>query len=211
MVWYFAGLKIWTIAHCAQWNSAVKLIKNVKAFWWHVTDQEVLSRSTFHLQMGKPQLSLIHISLALFWVSKVAAQILVWALQQAFIRASKKSGASRKEREGGQPLFCSKPPHRPPAGKPAPASLCSRPANCTCDFLGLLTQCWCQGFPQWRPTLKSATTCPARLATPPDASTSCFMRRTSYASNALSSVRTWLTVKARWWQLQSWSVEVLQN
>ena len=98
MVWYFAGLKIWTIAHCAQWNSAVKLIKNVKAFWCHVTDQEVLSRSTFHLQMGKPQLSLIHISLALFWVSKVAAQILVWALQQAFIRASKKSGASREER-----------------------------------------------------------------------------------------------------------------
>ena len=100
MMWYFAGLKIWTIAHCGQWNSAVRLIKNVKAFWCHVTDQEVLSRSTFHLQMGKPQLSLIHISSALFWVSKVAAQILVWALQQAFIRASKKSGASREERVG---------------------------------------------------------------------------------------------------------------
>ena len=53
------------------------------------------------------------------------------------------------------------------AGKPASASLCSRPApNCTCDFLGL-RQRWCQGFPLSGRQGSAKSTCPAPPAACP--------------------------------------------
>ena len=93
--------------------------------------------------------------------------------------SGKKSGASREERGGAPawwpPLFCSHPPTLQPsnllsssaAGKPASASLCSRPApNCTCDFLGL-RQRWCQGFPLSGRQGSAKSTCPAPPAACP--------------------------------------------
>ena len=92
--------------------------------------------------------------------------------------SGKKSGASREEREGSTSLvaaFVLLPPSNPPTnllrssagGKPASASLCSRPApNCTCDFLRL-RQRWCQGFPLSGRQGSAKSTCPAPPAACP--------------------------------------------